>query len=155
MTSPKKADAARANGKKSRGPRTQEGKSISSQNSTKLGLTLPFSLGPSDHRLYDDLMKLLGGCEDDPDLKSAADVAAHAQLNLQMVRQAKRLAMRQALAAFDQPKAFNKAIRLAASCIRYEGRAFSKWKKAARRLSEARLKLTERTKVMIAVSPKG
>lgn len=148
MTSPKKADAARVNGKKSRGPRTQEGKSRSSRNSTKLGLSLPISLGPSDHRLYDDLMKLLGGCEADPDLKSAADVAAHAQLNLQMVRQAKQIAMRQASEKLDQPLAFKKAIRLAASCERYEGRAFSKWKKAARRLSEAHLRLTERTKMM-------
>ncbi len=145
MKSPKKADAARANGQKSRGPRTQEGKARSSQNSMKLGLSLPITRGPSNHRFYDDLMDLLGGCEADPDIKSAADVAAHTLLGLRMVRQAKQVAMQQASETFDQPKAFKKAIRLAASCVRYEGRAFSKWKKAARRLGEVRMKLTERT----------
>ena len=145
MTSSKKADAARVNGAKSRGPSTQDGKTRSSQNSMKLGLSLPITLGPSDHLIYDGLMDLLGGHEADPEINLAADAAAHARLNLRMVRQAKRVAMQQALAKFDQPKAFNKAIRLAASCVRYEGRAFSKWKKAARRLSEAHLKLTERT----------
>jgi hypothetical protein len=90
-------------------------------------------------------MDLFGGREADPDITSAADVAAHTLLGLRMVRQAKKVAMQQASATFDQPKAFKKAIRLAASCVRYEGRAFSKWKKAIRRLSEASIKLTERT----------
>ncbi len=150
MTSPQKADVARANGSRSRGPRTPDGKARSARNATKLGLSLPMSLGPSDHRLYGDLIDLFGDEGADPDIASAAEMAAHAQLNLHMVRQAKQMAMRQASENLDQPFAFKKAIRLAASCERYEGRAFSKWKKAARRLSEAHLKLTERTKVTIA-----
>jgi hypothetical protein len=145
MTSFQKADAARANGAKSRGPRTQKGKAKSSRNSMKLGLSLPIILGPSDRRFYDDLMDLLRGYGADLDMKSAAESAAHNLLNLRRIRQAKRVAMRQASATFDQHEAFNKAIRLAVSCIRYEGRAFSKWRKATRRLSEAYPKLTERT----------
>ena len=145
MTSPKKADAARANGAKSLGPCTQDGKAKSSRNAKKLGLSLKFALGSSDHRLHGDLMDLLFGAEAEPHLMSAADMAAHAHLNLRMVRQAKQMAMQKAADTFDQPSAFKKAIRLAASCERYEGRAFSKWKKAVRRLSEASIKLTERT----------
>ena len=145
MTSPKKADAARTNGAKSRGPRTQDGKAKSSRNAKKLGLSLTFALGSSDHRLHGDLMDLLVGDEAEPHIKSAADMATHAHLNLRMVRQARQMAMQKAADTFDQPFAFKKAIRLAASCERYEGRAFSKWKKAIRRLSEVSIKLTERT----------
>jgi chemotaxis regulatin CheY-phosphate phosphatase CheZ len=145
MTSPKKADAARANGAKGRGPRTQEGKTKSSRNATKLGLSLPASLGASDHLLRNDLRELLVGAEADPHFKSAADTAADAHVRLLMVRQAKQIAMQKAAQAFDQPRAFKKAIQLASSCERYEARAFSKWKKACRRLSEANSKLTKRT----------
>jgi hypothetical protein len=145
MISPQKADTARANGAKSCGPRTLDGKVKSSRNSVKLGLSLPTSFSPSDYRLHNDLMDLLGGAEAEPHIKSAADTAAHAYIHLRMVRQAKQIAMHKADETFDQPRAFKKAIRLAASCERYEGRAFSKWKKATRRLSEAHIKLTERT----------
>lgn len=103
----------------------------------KLGLSIGIALTPSDHRVYDDLFNLFGGDSLAPEVKVAADIAAHTQIQLQMVRQAKSIALQQAAASFDQPTAFNKAIRLAASCERYEARAFSKRKKALRRLSEA------------------
>jgi hypothetical protein len=145
MITPRKINAARVNGAKSLGPRTLRGKERSAKNSKKLGLSVPLSLSPSDHRLYGDLMDLFGGKNDDPEMRSAADAASHAQIHLEMVRQARRTAMVKASASFEQPAVFKKAIRLAASCERYEARAFSKRKKALRRLSEALSKLTERT----------
>jgi hypothetical protein len=158
MITPRRINAARVNGAKSRGPRTSAGRERSAKNSQKLGLSLPLSLSPSGHRLYGDLMDLFGGKLSDPELKAAADAATHAQIHLEMVLEAKRTAMTKASAVLEQPAAFKKAIRLAASCERYEARAFSKRKKALRRLSEAFSKLTERTQgsgVTPRVAPDG
>ena len=141
MTSQKKAEAARLNGAKSKGPRTQEGKATSSQNATKLQLSLPLIFSSSEQGMYDELMELFSGLNPDQEIRTAADMAAYARVQLQRVRNASQSAMLQAAEVFGQPSTFKKSIQLAASCRRYEGRAFSKWKKAARRLSEARLKI--------------
>jgi hypothetical protein len=62
MASQSKSDAARENGKKSRGPKTPEGKKSSSQNALKHGLTADSHVLPGESE--EDFLELLQSHED-------------------------------------------------------------------------------------------
>src|SRR4051794_34495973 len=83
-------DVSRANGRRSRGPRTREGKARSCQNARKFGLSLPVERAEPGltTRASEGARALLGGGDHDPQLLRALEAVLIASWDVQRVRRA-------------------------------------------------------------------
>lgn len=86
MTSQKRSEASRRNGQKGQGPKSEEGRRRSSQNSRVHGLSLPISADPELSARAERLAQLIAGPEAGLEVLHEARVIAEAQMELQRVR---------------------------------------------------------------------
>ena len=89
MTSGRKIEANRANGRKSRGPRTAEGRVRASQNARRHGLTLPVMADPALSKEVTAVAREFAGDATDPNILREARIIAVAQIELARIRRAK------------------------------------------------------------------
>ena len=86
MSSQKRGDSSRLNGKKSRGPKSEEGRRLSSRNSLSHGLSLPISSDPLLSSRAERLAQLIAGPGAGEHRLEEARIIAEAQMDLQRVR---------------------------------------------------------------------
>ncbi len=86
MSSQKRRDSSRLNGKKSRGPKSEVGRRLSSRNSLSHGLSLPISSDPLLSSRAERLAKLIAGPDAGKHRLEEALIIAEAQMDLQRVR---------------------------------------------------------------------
>ena len=102
MASEKQIAANRANAKKSTGPRTAAGKSASSQNAFRHGLSAPLRLDPAALVNVESLARDLAGQDADPSRIERAAEFVLAQLELKRIEKTRQASM--ALLDIEQPQ---------------------------------------------------
>ena len=124
-----RARASRANGRKSRGPKTPDGKACASRNAQTHGLNLPVLHDPARSREVEELARRIAGKDADAGRHELACRIAEAQIDLVRVRLAR-------LAVFAQTPAAPDTAALA-RLDRYERRARARRKSAIRVFDDA------------------
>jgi len=131
-----------SNPRKRGGPRTLEGKERCSQNALKHGLTIRLGGDPRLHELTHQIGYAIAGDDTRPELLEQAFIVAEAELELQRVRQIRLTILETAIATAQTcdsessaelkiTAAFQRTLPILRAIQRYEGRFFSKRKKAA------------------------
>src|SRR5215831_3580628 len=140
MASEKQLRANRENAKRSSGPKTAAGRLKSSRNALRHGLSLPLTADPAASMKARQLAQMLvPKGADDMQVVTAVEVA---QAHVQMLRVA---AVRSELVAnTDFASANLKQVRRIAALDRYERQALTRRRQAARKLSAASDRNTER-----------
>ena len=144
MTSKRKIEANRANGRASRGPKTAEGKQRSSRNACRHGLSLPVLADPVLSKEVQELAREIAG-SGSPAVLQQARAVAEAQMDLVRIRRARHHLVAQNIASPNPalPEASLSDIPVEVldrllKIDRYEQRAISRRKFAIRRLDQAR-----------------
>jgi hypothetical protein len=114
MATAKQIEANRRNAKRSTGPRTASGKSKSSRNALRHGLSLPLTIDGSTMAEIDELARLLAHGEID-NTTATVEVAA-AQVDLQRIQRIRR----DVLAKIDLATATPKELQHLLAIDRYE-----------------------------------
>ena len=86
MSSQARKESSRRNGKKSKGPESDEGRQRSSRNSLSHGLSLPVSADPHLSSQAERLAELIAGADASEGRMHEARLIAEAQMELQRVR---------------------------------------------------------------------
>lgn len=86
MSSQARKESSRRNGKKSKGPESDEGRRRSSRNSLSHGLSLPVSADPQLSSQAERLAELIAGADASEGRMHEARIIAEAQMELQRVR---------------------------------------------------------------------
>ena len=86
MSSKKRQEASRRNGKKSGGPKTEKGRRISSRNSLTHGLSVPITSDPLLSSRAERLAQLIAGPDSGEHRLENARIIAEAQIDLQRIR---------------------------------------------------------------------
>ena len=86
MSSQARKESSRRNGKKSKGPKSDEGRQRSSRNSLSHGLSLPVSADPQLSSQAERLAELIAGADASEGRMHEARIIAEAQMELQRVR---------------------------------------------------------------------
>ena len=110
MTSQQKAQANRANARKSTGPKTAHGKTRASRNAHQLGLSLPVLADPVLSDQVKALAREIAGEVADDHIFALAWRIAEAQIDLQRVRQARHQLLSDRLKDFGHARSPNKAL---------------------------------------------
>lgn len=141
MTSERKRAANRRNAAKSTGPRTTAGKARTRRNALRHGLSLPLAAGIGPE--LEALAAQIAGQRVTYDEAGQARIAAHAQLEVERVRQAKASLItsgaKRMMSNGSNPEegaafAFANNAKTLAACDRYEKRALSRRNRALRAL---------------------
>jgi hypothetical protein len=130
VASDRQIAANRANAKKSTGPRTAEGKLISSQNARRHRLSAPRSLDELTSARAESLACAVMRKDADASQLKAAKQFAHAQLELERIKLAREALM--ALLNIEQPEL--DILQDIAALDRYERYAFTRSRRAIREL---------------------
>ena len=130
MATEKQIAANRRNAKKSTGPKTAAGRSTSSRNAFRYGLSLPVTLDAEDLTRAELMMRMLVPDQADEGRVLAATEMVEAQL-VQMRVDAIRNTM---LAKLDPASGDLDRLRRLAALDRYEARALTKRRRASRKL---------------------
>ncbi len=130
MASEKQIAANRRNATRSTGPRTASGKSTSSRNAFRHGLSLPLEIDASVLAKLEGLTRTIAGREEDKDSMVAATEAAVAQL--EMLRMQKVRA--ELLATMDLGTATLEELQRLLAIDRYERRARTRRRRASSRM---------------------
>lgn len=130
MASERQIAANRANAKKSTGPRTAAGRSKSSRNAFRHGLSLPLRLDPAASSKASAIVSALVGHEASEEKLAAATELAGAQLDLLRIRAVRA----QLMTEFDPASANLKQLRRLAAFDRYERFAATRRRRATRKL---------------------
>jgi len=126
MTSPKKVAANRANGRKSRGPNTSDGKARASRNARRHGLAAVIRTDdPVMAKQVNEIVDAICEPDDDPLLREQAAMIAENQIWLSRVGAEK-------VAKFQSMDAEFAGLGDLEQLLRYEKRAWSRRKKAIR-----------------------
>jgi hypothetical protein len=129
MATEKQIAANRANAKRSTGPKTAAGRSRSSRNAVRHGLSCPLQLDFAMSEKADAIARLLAGAgANDEQLTSTMEVA-HAQVELLRIRRVRA----ELMAAIDV--ACPRQLRRLVALDRYERYAHTKRRRAARKTS--------------------
>ena len=158
MSSQKKIDANRRNGRRGRGPRSLNGKSRSRLNALKHGLSIQ---NMADDERYGDAFKIASAIVDEDGdnglVMEQALIIAKTELDLQRAGRARLAAIEQAISDADATRAnsarqdsrtetagttadaFARALPALKQIERYERRAYSRRKRAVARLNDLRL----------------
>jgi hypothetical protein len=158
MTSNRQVETNRHNASKSTGPRTPDGKARASQNARKHGLAMPLAESSRGSDEIEQLAHAILGKRADDDDFALARTSAEAELELLRIRGHKASLINAMVTAVrteaskdvshaqdvkvEQPETFTETIAVAElidrfrAFERYERRAFSRRKKAFRRLCE-------------------
>jgi hypothetical protein len=145
MATLKQIEANRRNAKRSTGPRTASGKSKSSHNALRHGLSLPLRMDGATMAEIDELARLLAHEEID-DTLAAVEVAA-AQVDLQRIQRIRR----NMLAKIDLATATPKELQHLLAIDRYETRARTRRRRA---LSRTILGVDQMTSLSSTATPK-
>ena len=105
MSSQARKESSRRNGKKSKGPESDEGRQRSSRNSLSHGLSLPVSADPQLSSQAERLAQLIAGADASEWRMHEARLIAEAQMELQRVRRLR-------LERLAQPSLVNKPVTL-------------------------------------------
>ncbi len=130
MATEKQIAANRANAKRSTDPKTVAGKSKSSRNAFRHGLSLPFRLDMATSEKADAIARLLTRDPDDEEQLTAATEVAQAQLELLRIRAVRAKVM----AEVDLTSGNLEHLRRLAALDRYERFAATKRRRASRKL---------------------
>ena len=131
MATEKQIAANRANAKRSTGPRTLAGKTISSRNAYRHGLSGSLRLDPLTSAKIDVIAVAVAGKEVSEDRLTSATEFTQAQFELLRIR-----SQRAAMWALIQPSyGDQQELRRMAALDRYERYCFSKRRRAARKLT--------------------
>lgn len=133
MASRRRSAASRDNGKKSRGPKTAVGKSISRRNAFRHGLAIAIGSEPAFRAEVEALAKLLVG--KNRSVTEFARTAAEAALDLQRIRKTRASQFTPAFENDPPVEAYAELAESLGSLERYERRAFSRRKRALRALT--------------------
>jgi hypothetical protein len=98
MSTPRQIDANRANARESTGPRTGAGKSRTSRNARRHGLSIPVEADPALSTELDELVQRLVGNHVDADVVAQAQAFAEATIDLARIKRARVEATRRILA---------------------------------------------------------
>jgi hypothetical protein len=145
MATLKQIEANRRNAKRSTGPRTASGKSTSSHNALRHGLSLPLRMDGATMAEIDELARLLAHEEID-DTTATVEVAA-AQVDLQRIQRIRR----NVLAKIDLAIATPKELQHLLAIDRYETRARTRRRRA---LSRTILGVDQMTSLSSTATPK-
>jgi hypothetical protein len=145
MATAKQIEANRRNAKRSTGPRTASGKSKSSRNALRHGLSLPLTIDGSTMAEIDELARLLAHGEID-NTTATVEVAA-AQVDLQRIQRIRR----NMLAKIDLATATPKELQHLLAIDRYETRARTRRRRA---LSRTILGVDQMTSLSSTATPK-
>jgi hypothetical protein len=130
MATEKQIAANRRNAQRSTGPRTAAGKSISSRNAFRHGLSLPLRLDTETSVTADAIGRALTRDQASEEQRIAATEVAHAQLELLLIR-----AVRAELTAMIDLASGNlEQLQRLAALDRYERFAHTKRRRASRKL---------------------
>jgi hypothetical protein len=146
MSTPRQAKANRGNAATSTGPRTQPGKARASRNARRHGFSVSVLSDPLLSNEVEDLARLIVGETSRPELLEMARRFAEAQIDLDRIRKARHHAL---LCALDEDAGrsenplseveliLHERMRQLGSFDRYERRALSRRKSAARAFDTA------------------
>ena len=129
--------ANRRNALKSTGPNSEKGKAISSRNASKHGLAASTSPSATERAELNELAVALAGKLPEAESSVFAAIAADATLELRRVSELRTGLMQRvakSAASISKRVALPKMLDQIAALERYERRAFSRRKKALRRL---------------------
>ena len=130
MSDTARARASRRNARKSKGPKTADGKRRAAARARRHGLSLPVLLDPALAREVEVLARHIAGADSDPRRYELACRVAEAQVDVMRVRQG-RLPLLEAVTT--DPHALARLVRM----DRYERRALSRRKFAIRAFAAA------------------
>jgi hypothetical protein len=128
MATARQIEANRKNAKRSTGPRTAAGKSISSGNALRHGLSLPLAMNAKTTADIEQLARLLA--DEEPHFMVAALETAAAQIDLLRIQMTRR-AM---LAKLNLANATEEELRHLLAIDRYEVRARTRRSRASSRM---------------------
>ena len=130
MATAKQIAANRRNAQRSTGPRTAAGRSVSSRNSLRHGLSLPQEMDAATMAAIDELAQLIAiDCQNNQKLK---EEAATALLDLMRIRKVRN----EMLAAMDLATATPDELQRLLAIDRYESRARTRRRRASARLEQ-------------------
>ena len=137
MATEKQIAANRANCKRSTGPKTAAGQSKSSRNAFRHGLSLPLSADPQTQAKIEALAEAVAGDSATAEQLGAARKLAAAHLDLTRIRNA----CAQVTSKLSTQPIDPRSVRRLCGFDRYERRAWTKRKYAARELDHLREQL--------------